>query len=186
MKKLRLLKGLSVALFAWAIFVIPANAITIVNLNDGDSVNLLDADVFLFDPTISVDGPASFSFNFAVAAADAPQPALAAELTLTGFGAASGPSLIWSDSTGDLSTAVFTTTATGFEGSALTNFVSGTNLNQTLTLAFASITAPIGISLQVAAVPLPPALLLFGTSILGLGFLSRRRRKKAGAKMIAA
>ena len=35
-----------------------------------------------------------------------------------------------------------------------------------------------GYTLTVAAVPLPPAVIAFGTAMLGVGFLARRKRKK--------
>jgi len=35
-----------------------------------------------------------------------------------------------------------------------------------------------GYSLTVSAVPLPPAVIAFGTAMLGVGFLARRKRKK--------
>jgi hypothetical protein len=49
-----------------------------------------------------------------------------------------------------------------------------------LQVDYASGTAVDGYSGRITATPLPPALLIFGTGLFGLGFLSRYRRKRQG------
>jgi len=56
------------------------------------------------------------------------------------------------------------------------------NLVQTLVFEWSNVILPtgadvIGFDFEVAAVPLPPALLLFGSAMAGIGFLSRKRKK---------
>ena len=40
---------------------------------------------------------------------------------------------------------------------------------------------PTNLDIEVQAVPIPPALALFGSGVVGLGLLARRRKRKAGA-----
>ncbi len=67
-------------------------------------------------------------------------------------------------------------------------------LTQTLTEGVSNILRVTAVSLsgtglnilnvQISAVPLPPAALLFGSALLGIGFLARRRRKSPGSNKL--
>jgi hypothetical protein len=81
-------------------------------------------------------------------------------------------------SDGDLQFVLGTTIDLGVAGPLLLNFDDGVLYGLRVVGTFASGGGNYDISLT--AVPIPPALLLFGSALIGLGYLARRRRASTG------
>lgn len=182
MKKIRFLKEIGAAFFALMMFAVPASAISLLpngtaQFNTGSEVYFADVD----------PAPGGFNdeYTFENNTGDDLLVRFRVNTTFTdgvGIGVAN---LTFSfdnmdlftdltDANGVLLPSPYSFSVLILDGVDLVLHVTGATLNAD------------GGSYDffVAAVPIPPALLLFGTSLLGLGFLSsRRRRRKVGSKV---
>lgn len=190
--------AISAVVVATAMFASPASAIT-VDMEPNEYVagplngvhDLSSGNTFVFDGKIGATEDSTLSYSFDFEATDLPQPAYVLDIVAAYFGQGGGglatATAEWVV-TGDpgtvLSSIVLDELAEGvlWSGSFLTYF-NDTNPLQTLIISFTGLVGgpeSISLDVSVSAVPVPPALLLFGTSIFGIGLLSYRRRRKTG------
>lgn len=190
MEKIKLLGGMGAAFFAIMMFIVPANAFVVTpglpnGFDEGTIVELESNQIY----KSNIDEITGFDENVAGSVVFQFQNLVAPDIgtfTTTTVNLSDGfrdLEVYWSDN--NLANGTGLASAIVGGGTSLsTNFIVGTI--RYLTLTWSGIDGGTNLDIRVAAVPVPPALLLFGTSLLGFGFLSRRRRRKTGMKMIAA
>lgn len=177
-------------------FVGSANAVIVpIDANVAVVNDVSNRDLFLFNAVVSdsalIQTNVSFEFNFeANGPVPLPATALQGALNIGTDSGYTGGVLTWvnsNDSLDVINTVNIADKITpGQDDSILlrTLFEDPLRLQQTVILTFATLFGDVSASLQVQAVPIPPALALFLSSLLGLGFLSRRRRKKLTPAMV--
>ncbi|MFK5979000.1 MAG: hypothetical protein QM488_08965 [Rhizobiaceae bacterium] len=175
---LSFIKKLSVV-GAFAASMMFATSAGAVSISPGDPVvDILAAPEYLHEALVSGDQHFEYKFN----SSTLPQPASAVNFHLNTQGDISASTIFWKDTVTNLqigaSTSLIQIVGVGYHA-VLNTLFSAAHAAQTLVIDFTtSGGSNIQYSLKVAAVPVPPALLLFGSSILGIGLLSRRRRRK--------
>lgn len=185
MIKMRLFKGFGAMLFAWAMFIVPANAVLIAPggtaaLNSSADIFLSDfgtstgviSDNFTFQNLIGSDTTLTFQI---ITTQPTGSPVGIANLTFEFLG---GPTFADITSSAGVLSPVPTFLSVFFEnGVDLFLKVTGTVIGAEASYDFTA-----------TVVPIPPALLLFGTPIFGLALssLRRRRKNKNGLKAVTA
>ena len=238
MIKMRLFKGFGAMLIAGAMFIAPANALTITITSGASSTSLFDGVGLggdgLLDGIVSFSGVTVGGATVSVSAAVQSETANSSTLSLSVLSAvASATNLLFIDvshvgfgaaaATPESTSLGFTMNASNISGGTLGGqaFVDNANgefattdaigvadviLASTDTISeidTAVVSNPFSLTILttlvngasanfdailVAAVPIPPALLLFGTPIFGLALssLRRRRKNKNGLKAVTA
>ena len=167
---------IATAAIASTMLMVGAASASTVALNNGDIINPMAAGTtYTYEEIFtSAGGADTRSFQFAVAST--PMTVSAINLTLTGKqNRFSNPFMSWYDAATNTTTfAAFNyITGTGWSAS-LSQLFTSTALN-TLTIGWSGHKAPVQISLQIAAVPLPAGGLLLAGAIGGVAALRRRK-----------
>ena len=190
----QIFKGLGAALFACVMFALPANAVTVAPAADipgfvvgFDNLSSTELDAGLIYKTnidqsaFPTEGAGFVAFEF-INAIGGGLTSLTSN-TVNPTGSTSGLEIFWSnDATGLLASAISAIVGVGVNVSQ--SFLSGET--HFLIVKWAGLSNGANIDLNVTAVPIPASVLLLGTSLLGMGILARRRRRKTATGMVAA
>lgn len=169
-------RALSSAVLVLGFAVGSANA-AVIGVNCGGASAISEGDLIVGN-VVSFGGAGSCEID--LTSAEDPLDAIAAATISV------GNLSLWTDLTlswltvGD---AVLASTVVVAPSIELTTLFTAPNLIQTLAFSWSDSQLPqnfqsISFDFQVATVPVPPAILLFGSALAGIGFLSRKRRKK--------
>lgn len=148
----------------------------VIGVNCGDSELISPGDLFLGAVTSS-GGPGSCAVQFTATT----DPLGASAIATISVGNLSR----WANLTVSWISGVTTLASSSVVAPeiVLSTLFSGSDMVQTLIFEWTNVTLPtganaIGFDFEVSAVPIPPALLLFGSALAGVGFLSRKRKKE--------
>ncbi|MGE5510082.1 MAG: hypothetical protein ACM31O_02385 [Bacteroidota bacterium] len=179
----RAIKLSVVAAVGFLILAGQARAATVIMSPGGGPYALVQGNVYSAGSGIGFSpGPLlGQDFTVSLAGADAPLTTVSTSITLPFTGAIKNLTIAWFDSANNLIDDLLVTNAAGTiinVNAALVIALTQVG-NYTIRVTGEALTQGASYLLNVTTTPLPPAVILFGTALAGVTWLSRRRRGRA-------